>query len=78
MKGPPCPSPRKLGPGPCPGAERSGWGPPGYLVADVRNVGSRSVARHAGFTQEGVLRRYLGYRDGGRGDAALFAGLPGD
>jgi RimJ/RimL family protein N-acetyltransferase len=49
-----------------------------YLVADVLNAGSQAVARHAGFTQEGVLRSYLGYRDGSRGDAALFSRLPGD
>ena len=49
-----------------------------YLVADVRNVGSQHVARKAGFSQEGVLRSYLAYRDGSRGDAALFSRLPGD
>ncbi|WP_246080650.1 GNAT family N-acetyltransferase [Modestobacter altitudinis] len=49
-----------------------------YLVADVRNAGSQQVARRAGFAQEGVLRSYLAYRDGSRGDAALFSRLPGD
>jgi RimJ/RimL family protein N-acetyltransferase len=49
-----------------------------HLVADVRNAGSQAVARRAGFSQEGVLRSYLGYRDGSRGDAALFSRLPGD
>ena len=49
-----------------------------YLVADVLNPGSQAVARRAGFRQEGVLRSYLHYRDGSRGDAALFARLPGD
>ncbi|MGY1844202.1 GNAT family N-acetyltransferase [Modestobacter sp. SYSU DS0875] len=49
-----------------------------YLVADVRNSPSQAVARRAGFTQEGVLRSYLAYRDGSRGDAALFSRLPGD
>ena len=49
-----------------------------YLVADVLNTGSQAVARRAGFTQEGVLRSYLHYRDGGLGDAALFSRLPGD
>ena len=49
-----------------------------YLVADVRNTGSQQVARKAGFSQEGVLRSYLAYRDGSRGDAALFSRLPGD
>jgi RimJ/RimL family protein N-acetyltransferase len=49
-----------------------------HLVADVRNAASRAVARAAGFTQEGVLRSYLAYRDGSRGDAALFSRLPAD
>ena len=49
-----------------------------YLVADVLNTGSQQVARRAGFNQEGVLRAYLHYRDGSRGDAALFSRLPGD
>ena len=49
-----------------------------YLVADVLNTGSQVVARRAGFSQEGVLRSYLHYRDGSRGDAALFSRLPGD
>ena len=49
-----------------------------YLVADVLNTGSQHVARRAGFSQEGVLRSYLAYRDGSRGDAALFSRLPGD
>ncbi|MGY1857900.1 GNAT family N-acetyltransferase [Modestobacter sp. SYSU DS0290] len=49
-----------------------------YLVADVANTGSQSVARRAGFSQEGVLRVYLHYADGSTADAALFARLPGD
>jgi RimJ/RimL family protein N-acetyltransferase len=49
-----------------------------YLVADVRNTGSQHIARKAGFSQEGVLRSYLHYPDGSRGDAALFSRLPGD
>jgi len=49
-----------------------------HLVADVRNDASQAVARRAGFTQEGVLRSCLPYRDGTRGDAALFSRLPGD
>ncbi len=49
-----------------------------YLVADVRNGPSLTVARRAGFTQEGVLRSYVEYRDGSRGDAALFSRLPTD
>ena len=49
-----------------------------HLVADVRNTASQAVARRAGFTQEGVLRSDLPYRDGTRGDAALFSRLPTD
>lgn len=49
-----------------------------HLVADVRNAVSQAVARRAGFSHEGVLRSYLPYRDGTRGDAALFSRLPGD
>ena len=49
-----------------------------HLVADVRNTGSQAVARRAGMVQEGVLRSYLAYRDGSRGDAALFSRLHGD
>ena len=49
-----------------------------HLVADVRNTASQAVARSAGFSQEGVLRSYLPYRDGSRGDAALFSRLPTD
>jgi RimJ/RimL family protein N-acetyltransferase len=47
-----------------------------HLFADVRNTASLAVARRAGFTQEGVVRSCLEYRDGTRGDAALFARLP--
>ena len=49
-----------------------------HLTADVANVASQSVARRAGFLQEGVIRSSLPYRDGSRGDAALFSRLPGD
>ena len=49
-----------------------------YLVADVANAGSQTVAVRAGFSREGVLRSYLHYRDGRRADAALFSRLPGD
>ena len=49
-----------------------------HLVADVRNTCSQAVARRAGFTAEGVLRSYIAYRDGSRGDAALFSRLPSD
>jgi RimJ/RimL family protein N-acetyltransferase len=43
-----------------------------HLFADVRNTASQAVARRAGFTQEGIVRACLDYRDGSRGDAALF------
>ena len=49
-----------------------------HLYADVRNTASQAVARRAGFTQEGVVRACLVYRDGTRGDAALFSRLPTD
>jgi RimJ/RimL family protein N-acetyltransferase len=49
-----------------------------YLVADVGNAASHTVARRAGFSREGVLRSYLAYRNGSRGDAVLFSRLPGD
>jgi RimJ/RimL family protein N-acetyltransferase len=49
-----------------------------HLYADVRNAASQAAARRAGFTQEGVVRSCLEYRDGTRGDAALFARLPAD
>jgi RimJ/RimL family protein N-acetyltransferase len=49
-----------------------------HLYADVRNTASQAVARRAGFTQEGVVRSCLDYRDGSRGDAVLFGRLPGD
>ncbi len=49
-----------------------------HLFADVRNAASMAVARKAGFTQEGVVRACLEYRDGTRGDAALFGRTAGD
>jgi RimJ/RimL family protein N-acetyltransferase len=49
-----------------------------HLIADVRNTPSQAVARRAGFSQEGVLRSAIPYREGTRGDAALFSRLPGD
>ncbi len=49
-----------------------------HLFADVHNTASQAVARRAGFTQEGVVRACLEYRDGSRGDAALFSRLPGE
>jgi RimJ/RimL family protein N-acetyltransferase len=49
-----------------------------HLFADVDNTASQAVARRAGFTQEGVVRACLSYRDGRQGDAALFGKLPRD
>ena len=49
-----------------------------HLYADVLNTTSQAVARRAGFTQEGVVRSCLEYRDGTRGDAVLFSRLPGE
>jgi RimJ/RimL family protein N-acetyltransferase len=49
-----------------------------HLYVDVRNAPSLATARRAGFAQEGVVRGCLEYRDGTRGDAALFGRLPGD
>lgn len=48
-----------------------------HLFTDVENTASQAVARRAGFTQEGVVRSCLEYRDGGRGDAVLFGRLAG-
>jgi RimJ/RimL family protein N-acetyltransferase len=49
-----------------------------HLFADVRNTASLAAARRAGFTQEGIVRSCLDYRDGTRGDAALFGRVAGD
>ncbi len=49
-----------------------------HLYTDVGNTASQAVARRAGFTQEGVVRSCLEYRDGTRSDAVLFGRLPGD
>ncbi|WP_051515767.1 GNAT family N-acetyltransferase [Candidatus Blastococcus massiliensis] len=49
-----------------------------HLMADVDNIPSQAAARRAGFTHEGVVRSCLEYRDGSRGDAALFSRLPDD
>jgi RimJ/RimL family protein N-acetyltransferase len=49
-----------------------------HLFADVRNTASQAVARRAGFRQEGVVRACLEYRDGTRGDAALFGRRAGE
>lgn len=44
------------------------------LIADVRNLGSRGVARRAGFQEEGVLRSRLVHR-GVRCDVVMCARL---
>jgi RimJ/RimL family protein N-acetyltransferase len=49
-----------------------------HLLADVGNTASQATARRAGFVQEGVVRSCLEYRDGTRGDAALFSRLADD
>jgi RimJ/RimL family protein N-acetyltransferase len=49
-----------------------------HLFADLRNAASLAAARRAGFTQEGVVRACLDYRDGSRGDAALFGRIAGE
>lgn len=49
-----------------------------HLMADVGNAASQAVAVRAGFTREGVVRSCLEYRDGTRGDAALFSRLADD
>ena len=47
-----------------------------HLYTDVANAASQAVARGAGFTEEGVVRSCLAYRDGSRADAVLFGRLP--
>jgi RimJ/RimL family protein N-acetyltransferase len=47
------------------------------LVADVRNLGSRGVARRAGFTEEGVLRSRMVHR-GVRIDVVMCSRLRTD
>jgi RimJ/RimL family protein N-acetyltransferase len=49
-----------------------------HLYTDVGNTASQAVARRAGFTQEGVVRSCLEYRDGSRADAMLFGRLRGE
>jgi RimJ/RimL family protein N-acetyltransferase len=49
-----------------------------HLYTDVQNTASHAVARRAGFTQEGVIRSCLEYRDGTRADAVLFGRLAGE
>lgn len=46
-----------------------------HLYTDVANTASQAVARRAGFTEEGVVRGCLSYRDGRRADAVLFGRL---
>jgi RimJ/RimL family protein N-acetyltransferase len=53
------------------GAERA------HLFTDVDNRPSQAVARRAGFTEEGVVRSCLQYRDGRRADAVLFGRIDG-
>jgi RimJ/RimL family protein N-acetyltransferase len=48
-----------------------------HLFTDVGNESSQGVARRAGFTQEGVVRKCLEYRDGRRADALLFGRVDG-
>jgi RimJ/RimL family protein N-acetyltransferase len=76
-KDPRAPQPSQARAGPCTGADELG-APRVHLVADVRNERSLAVARRAGFAQGGVARSGLAYRDGSRGDAALFSQLPTD
>ncbi len=49
-----------------------------HLLADIGNTASQAVAVRAGFVREGVVRSCLEYRDGSRGDAALFSRLAED
>ena len=46
-----------------------------HLFTDVGNTASQAVARRAGFSEEGVVRGCLSYRDGSRADAVLFGRL---
>lgn len=78
-KDPRAPQPSHARAGPLHGSRTLGHGAPRvHLYADVRNAASRRVAQRAAFTQEGVVRSCLQYRDGTRGDAVLFSRLPGD
>ncbi|MGY2004935.1 GNAT family N-acetyltransferase [Blastococcus sp. SYSU DS1024] len=49
-----------------------------HLFVDVGNAASRTVARRAGFREEGVVRRCLADRDGRWADAVLFGRVAGD
>ena len=51
--------------------------PRAHLFTDVDNEPSQAVARRAGFTEEGVVRGCLQYRDGRRADAVLFGRVGG-
>jgi RimJ/RimL family protein N-acetyltransferase len=48
-----------------------------YLLIDVENVASSTVAARAGYTLEGVLRNAY-VKQGRRGDTQLWSRLPGD
>jgi len=49
-----------------------------HLYVDLRNSASLAVAQRAGFTQVGVVRACLLYRDGSRTHAALFGLTAGE
>ncbi|TFV54036.1 N-acetyltransferase [Geodermatophilus sp. DF01-2] len=57
---------------PCTGPGTGRGAPRVHLYADVGNTASQPVAERAGFGREGVVRSCLEYRDGTRGDAALY------
>lgn len=65
------PDPRKLGPGPCTGADRHGADRV-QLLTVVGNAPSQGVARRAGFRPTGRARGALSYPDGSTGDAEVF------
>lgn len=47
------------------------------LRMDAENAGSIGVAKRSGFTHEGTLRS-LHFKEGQRGDTAIYSRLPGD
>ena len=61
--------------GPGPSVRGSGRTGVLRLFTDVANSASAAVARRAGFTEGGVVRSCLSYRDGSRADAVLFGRL---